>query len=179
MRIDCSKAEEGLKTTPCSECALNALAIDEPLEFKNVHFSYENREILHGIDVTLPDRTTTAVIGPDGIPGNGGGKNRRLPVLEPGASVPSDGRTPKACKKGLCHQRAETDCGRGGKMHLQESSDGLYCGTACFAGGSKPFFPEKIFRHGLWLPHIGIYQEKADGIRLCPAEGHGPEHCGY
>lgn len=23
LRIDCEKAEEGLKTTPCSECALN------------------------------------------------------------------------------------------------------------------------------------------------------------
>ncbi len=29
LRIDCHKAEEDLKTTPCSECALNALAIDE------------------------------------------------------------------------------------------------------------------------------------------------------
>ena len=29
LRIDCNKAEEELKTTPCSECALNALAIDE------------------------------------------------------------------------------------------------------------------------------------------------------
>lgn len=36
------------------------------IEFKNVHFSYENKEILHGIDVVLPDRTTTAVIGPSG-----------------------------------------------------------------------------------------------------------------
>lgn len=36
------------------------------IEFKNVHFTYENKEILHGIDVTLPDRTTTAVIGPSG-----------------------------------------------------------------------------------------------------------------
>nr|WP_300858600.1 DUF6061 family protein [uncultured Acetatifactor sp.] len=33
LRIDCNKAEEELKTTPCSECALNALAIDEPLEY--------------------------------------------------------------------------------------------------------------------------------------------------
>ena len=33
LRIDCRKAEEGLKTTPCSECALNALAIDNPLEY--------------------------------------------------------------------------------------------------------------------------------------------------
>ncbi len=35
LRIDCNKAEEGLKTTPCSECALNALAIDEPLDIRN------------------------------------------------------------------------------------------------------------------------------------------------
>ena len=33
LRIACEKAEEGLKTTPCSECALNALAIDNPLEY--------------------------------------------------------------------------------------------------------------------------------------------------
>jgi len=31
LRIDCAKAEEGLKTTPNSMCALNALAIDNPL----------------------------------------------------------------------------------------------------------------------------------------------------
>ena len=30
-RIDCAKAEEGQKTTPNSECALSALAIDNPL----------------------------------------------------------------------------------------------------------------------------------------------------
>lgn len=28
LRIDCNKAEDGLKTTPNSQCALNALAID-------------------------------------------------------------------------------------------------------------------------------------------------------
>lgn len=27
LRIDCDKAEDGIKTTPCSQCALNALAI--------------------------------------------------------------------------------------------------------------------------------------------------------
>ena len=36
------------------------------IEFSNVHFSYENKEILHGIDAVLPDRSTTAVIGPSG-----------------------------------------------------------------------------------------------------------------
>ena len=33
LRIDCNKAEDGLKTTPNSQCALNALAIDELLEY--------------------------------------------------------------------------------------------------------------------------------------------------
>jgi len=37
LRIDCRKAEEGLKTTPCSECALNALAIDNPLEYATLY----------------------------------------------------------------------------------------------------------------------------------------------
>ncbi len=37
LRIDCGKAEEGLKATPCSECALNALAIDEPLEYVRLY----------------------------------------------------------------------------------------------------------------------------------------------
>lgn len=33
LRIDCSVVEEGLRTTHCSQCALDALAIDEPLEY--------------------------------------------------------------------------------------------------------------------------------------------------
>ena len=36
-RIDCNKAEDGIKTTPCSQCALNALAIDEPLEYTKLY----------------------------------------------------------------------------------------------------------------------------------------------
>lgn len=34
------------------------------IEFKDVHFSYENKEILHGINAAIPDKTTTAVVGP-------------------------------------------------------------------------------------------------------------------
>ena len=37
LRIDCGKAEESLKTTPSSECALNTLAIDEPLEYARLY----------------------------------------------------------------------------------------------------------------------------------------------
>lgn len=39
LQIDCNQAEHGLKTTPCSECALNALEIEKPykgeLDVKN------------------------------------------------------------------------------------------------------------------------------------------------
>lgn len=37
LRIDCNKAEEELKTTSCSECALNALATDESLEYARLY----------------------------------------------------------------------------------------------------------------------------------------------
>ncbi|CVI71192.1 hypothetical protein NDGK_02129 [Clostridiales bacterium CHKCI001] len=37
LRVDCGKAEEGLKTSPASQCALNTLAIDEPLEYAKLH----------------------------------------------------------------------------------------------------------------------------------------------
>lgn len=37
LRIYCNKAEDGLKTTPCSQCQLNALAIDEPLEYVKLY----------------------------------------------------------------------------------------------------------------------------------------------
>ena len=37
LRLDCNKAEDGLKTTPCSQCQLNALAIDEPLEYVKLY----------------------------------------------------------------------------------------------------------------------------------------------
>lgn len=37
LRIDCNKTEKGLRTTPSSQCSLNILAIDEPLEYVNLH----------------------------------------------------------------------------------------------------------------------------------------------
>ena len=37
LRIDCAKEGEGLKTAPNSECALNALAIDNPLEYARLY----------------------------------------------------------------------------------------------------------------------------------------------
>lgn len=37
LRIDCQEAEKDLKTTPGSDCALNPLAIDEPLEYVRLY----------------------------------------------------------------------------------------------------------------------------------------------
>lgn len=37
LGIDCWEAEKRLKTTSCSEYALNALAIDEPLEYARLY----------------------------------------------------------------------------------------------------------------------------------------------
>ena len=37
LRIDCWEAEKDLKITPGSDCALNALAIDEPLEYARIY----------------------------------------------------------------------------------------------------------------------------------------------
>ena len=37
LAIDYWKAEKDLKTTPGSDCALNTLAIDEPLEFARLY----------------------------------------------------------------------------------------------------------------------------------------------
>lgn len=45
LRIDCDKAEEGLKTTPYSVCALNALAIDELLEYACLYFFGGNMQM--------------------------------------------------------------------------------------------------------------------------------------
>ena len=36
-RIDCWEAEKDLKTTPGSDCALNAFAIDKPLEYAKLY----------------------------------------------------------------------------------------------------------------------------------------------
>ena len=37
LRIDCQEAEKDLKTTPGSVCSLNALAIDESLEYAKLY----------------------------------------------------------------------------------------------------------------------------------------------
>ena len=38
IKIDCWETEKELKTTPCSECALNALATNESPEYARLYF---------------------------------------------------------------------------------------------------------------------------------------------
>ena len=45
LRIDCWEAEKNLKTTPGSDCALNALAIDEPLEYATIISGWEYADV--------------------------------------------------------------------------------------------------------------------------------------
>ena len=44
LRIDCNKAEDGLKTTPNTQCALNALAIDNPMEYARLALTGEMQD---------------------------------------------------------------------------------------------------------------------------------------
>lgn len=41
LRIDCAKEEEGLKTIPNSQRFLDALAIDNPLEYARMYLNNE------------------------------------------------------------------------------------------------------------------------------------------
>ena len=50
LRIDCNKAEDGLTTTPCSQNSLNALAIDEPLEYARLALDGEMQIWVGAID---------------------------------------------------------------------------------------------------------------------------------
>lgn len=50
LRIDCNMAEDGLKTTLCSQNSLNALAIDEPLEYARLALDGEMQAWVDAID---------------------------------------------------------------------------------------------------------------------------------
>lgn len=50
LRIDCNKAEEGLKTTAWSDHVLNALAIDNPLEYARLYLNNEMQTFIDAED---------------------------------------------------------------------------------------------------------------------------------
>lgn len=69
LRLASASIDRTLQTEKMEQMDENGSVLrpkDHGIEFCNVHFSYENKEILHGINAVLSDRTTTAVIGPSG-----------------------------------------------------------------------------------------------------------------
>ena len=67
-------AGSGMATLRLAEVSIDrANKLDEvpvmaegQIEFQNVHFAYEKRTILDGVNFTIPDRTMTAIVGPSG-----------------------------------------------------------------------------------------------------------------
>jgi hypothetical protein len=51
LRIDCGKAEDCLITTPNSQRMLDALAIDEPLEYARLYLNSEMQYWINTTDV--------------------------------------------------------------------------------------------------------------------------------
>lgn len=69
LRLASASIDRTLQTEKMEQIDENGKALrpkKHDIEFDNVHFSYENKEILHGIDLTIPDKTTIAIIGPSG-----------------------------------------------------------------------------------------------------------------
>lgn len=69
LRLASSSIERTLQTEAMEQMDENGQVQktdSHDIVFENVHFSYENKEILHGINIKLPDKSTTAVIGPSG-----------------------------------------------------------------------------------------------------------------
>lgn len=50
LRIDCNKAEKGLKTTAWTEHMLNAMAIDNPLKYAKLYLNNEMQIFIDAVD---------------------------------------------------------------------------------------------------------------------------------
>ena len=72
MKYTVNQTEDFLNMTRLSEPEFEATLEGRDVHLKNVHFSYSEKsgEILHGIDLTLPEGSYTALVGP-----SGGGKS--------------------------------------------------------------------------------------------------------
>lgn len=62
--VDKANAVLGLDTMDIDGKELNPENHD--IEVKNIEFSYDKRKIIDGISLTIPEKTTTAIIGPSG-----------------------------------------------------------------------------------------------------------------
>lgn len=69
MRICGSSIEQANKmdeTPVMDEGGQNIIPAEHEISLEHVSFSYEKREILHDVNLTIPDRKMTAIVGPSG-----------------------------------------------------------------------------------------------------------------
>ena len=73
LRIDCWEAEKDLKTTPGSDCALNAFAIDKPLEYAKLYLDGTMQIWVDAEDEVGVGGSEPEISGPHQLPGDRGG----------------------------------------------------------------------------------------------------------
>ena len=69
LRMAAASIDRTLETEQLPRMDEHGMAVSpksHDITFDHVNFSYENKQILHNINVTLPDKTTTAIVGPSG-----------------------------------------------------------------------------------------------------------------
>lgn len=64
--VSIDRVDEIHKTPVMDENGEAVVAESFDIEFKNVSFSYEERRIIDNVSFTIPQRTTTAIVGPSG-----------------------------------------------------------------------------------------------------------------
>ncbi len=66
VNISVSKAKEVLDMPPMDIDGEDIKPIAKDIELKDISFAYEDKTIIDGISVKIPERTTTAIVGPSG-----------------------------------------------------------------------------------------------------------------
>lgn len=64
--VSIDRANELDEVPVMGEGNVDKAPVSHTIKFQNVHFAYEKRTILDGVNFTIPDRTMTAIVGPSG-----------------------------------------------------------------------------------------------------------------
>lgn len=74
--VSVDRAQEILNTPQMKIDGEKTAAEDRSIDAENIAFSYEKRKVIDGISVKIPEKTTTAIVGP-----SGGGKTTLVNLL--------------------------------------------------------------------------------------------------
>lgn len=66
MKLGADRIDNLLKTPCLREGYITSCKDIENIEFKDVHFTYKNVEVINGINLTINKKTLTALVGPSG-----------------------------------------------------------------------------------------------------------------